>query len=284
MNHKSLLGTAVAAALIFGAQAASACAISAWSTATGLTAADTGEPTAGFKRYSGRCSLKVTDAATPRFVTDTTPNNEASYRVRFYYFTGNISGATADIFQARSTGSANIIRVTHDGNQLSFSTTSGAPVNITVADNKYYVIELAWAAAAGTGSLTGTVTGNSGTGAAPLQAGTINIANLNNAADSITEARIGLIAGAPTVTAPVFFDEFDSRRTQNPGRLCRGDAASPANNVVNVFDAVAIINDASGNPAQLSLLQPDVNDDGVVSVFDAVGAVTIAGSAFATCN
>ena len=284
MNHKSLLGTAVAAALIFGAQAASACAISAWSTATGLTAADTGEPTAGFKRYSGRCSLKVTDAATPRFVTDTTPNNEASYRVRFYYFTGNISGATADIFQARSTGSANIIRVTHDGNQLNFSTTSGTPVNITVADNKYYVIELAWAAAAGTGSLTGTVTGNSGTGAAPLQAGAINIANLNNAADSITEARIGLIAGAPTVTAPVFFDEFDSRRTQNPGRLCRGDAASPANNVVNVFDAVAIINDASGNPAQLSLLQPDVNDDGVVSVFDAVGAVTIAGSAFATCN
>ena len=284
MNHKSLLGTAVAAALIFGAQAASACAISAWSTATGLTAADTGEPTAGFKRYSGRCSLKVTDAATPRFVTDTTPNNEASYRVRFYYFTGNISGATADIFQARSTGSVNIIRVTHDGNQLNFSTTSGTPVNITVADNKYYVIELAWAAAAGTGSLTGTVTGNSGTGAAPLQAGVINIANLNNAADSITEARIGLIAGAPTVTAPVFFDEFDSRRTQNPGRLCRGDAASPANNVVNVFDAVAIINDASGNPAQLSLLQPDVNDDGVVSVFDAVGAVTIAGSAFATCN
>jgi len=204
--------------------------------------------------------------------------------VRFYYFTGNISGATADIFQARSTGSANIIRVTHDGNQLNFSTTSGTPVNITVADNKYYVIELAWAAAAGTGSLTGTVTGNSGTGAAPLQAGVINIANLNNAADSITEARIGLIAGAPTVTAPVFFDEFDSRRTQNPGRLCRGDAASPANNVVNVFDAVAIINDASGNPAQLSLLQPDVNDDGVVSVFDAVGAVTIAGSAFATCN
>ena len=53
---------------------------------------------------------------------------------------------------------------------------------------------------------------------------------------------------------------------------------------MNVFDAVAIINDASGNPAQLSLLQPDVNDDGVVSVFDAVGAVTIAGSAFATCN
>ena len=136
MNHKSLLGTAVAAALIFGAQAASACAISAWSTATGLTAADTGEPTAGFKRYSGRCSLKVTDAATPRFVTDTTPNNEASYRVRFYYYTGNISGAAADIFQAVKTGGVPVIRVTHDGNQLSFSTTSGSAQNVSVIDNR----------------------------------------------------------------------------------------------------------------------------------------------------
>jgi hypothetical protein len=282
MNNKYLLGTAVAAALMFGAQAASACAISAWSSATGLTAADTGEPPAGFKRYSGRCSLQVPNASTPRFVTDTTPNDETSYRVRFYYFTGNITGAVADIFQARNTVGTNIIRVTHDGTQLVVSTTAGTPATITVADNRYYAIELAWTASA-TGSLTGTVTGNSGTAAAPAQAGVINITGINNAADRITEARMGLIAGTPTVTSAVFFDEFDSRRTQNPGRLCRGDAASPLNNTVNVFDAVAVINDASGNPAQLSAGQPDVNDDGVVNVFDAVGVVTIAGSAFAAC-
>lgn len=290
MNNKYLLGTAVAAALMFGAQAASACAISAWSTVTGLTQ-DTlnpanptnaaGEPGLGYKRYSGRCGLKVVDAATPRFVTDTTPNNESSYRVRFYYFTSNISGST-DIFQARNTAQTNIIRVAHDGNQLSFFVNGVAnPQNVTVVDNKYYSIELAWSAAAGTGAMTGTVTGNSGNATTSQVAGTINFPNLSNAADNITEARMGLITGTPTVTAPVFFDEFDSRRTQNPGRLCRADAASPANNTVNVFDAVAIINDAGGTT--LSTLQPDCNEDGIVNVFDGVCAVAVAGGPGAVC-
>lgn len=283
MNHKNLIGTAVAAALLFGAQAVSACAISAWSSATGLAAADTGEPSASFKRYSGRCSLRVpnSNGGAGRFVTDTTPNNEASYRVRFYYFTGDIAGAT-DIFQARNTGGTNIIRVAHDGNQLSFSTnTGGAAQNVTVVDNKYYSIEISWAAAAGTGSMTATVTGNSGNATTSQVAGTATFSNLSNAADSITEARLGLITGTPTVTAPVFFDEFDSRRTQNPGRLCRADAASPANNVVNVFDAVAVINDASGTT--LSTLQPDCNEDGIVNVFDGVCTVAVAGGPSASC-
>lgn len=286
MNHKNLIGTAVAAALLFGAQAVSACAISAWSSATGLAAADTGEPSASFKRYSGRCSLRVpnSNSGAGRFVTDTTPNNEASYRARFYYFTGDITGSS-DIFQARNTGGTNIIRVAHDGNQLSFTTFNNgsqtAAQNLTVADNKYYSIEISWAAAAGTGSMTATVTGNSGNATSSQVVGTLNFPNLTNAADSITEARLGLITGTPTVAAPVFFDEFDSRRTQNPGRLCRADAASPANNVVNVFDAVAIINDASGST--LSTLQPDCNEDGIVNVFDGVCAVAVAGGPSASC-
>jgi len=265
MNHKNLIGTAVAAALLFGAQAVSACAI-AWSSATGLTAADdTGEPTAGFSRYSGRCSLRApnSNAGAGRFVTDTTPNNETSYRVRFYYYTGDISGV-ADIFQARNTGGTNIIRVTHDGNQLSFTTNTGsAAQNVTVADSKYYSIEINWAAAAGTGSMTATVTGaGSNTPVAPSP----NFANLSNAADSITEARLGLIAGTPTVTAPVFFDEFDSRRTQSPGRLLRGDANNDSS--VLVGDAIQARNEALGGA--LAVGQPDCNEDGQVLVGDGI--------------
>jgi len=283
MNHKALLGTAVAAALMFGAQAVSACAISAWSSVTGVVAADAGESPA-FKRYSGRCALRVSDASTPRFVTDITPNNETAYRVRFYYFTGDVSGATADIFQARNTGGTNIIRVTHNGAQLSFTTnTGGAAQTVTVADNAYYSIELNWAAGAGTGSLTGTVTGNSGGSSTSLVAGTVNFANLSNSTDSITESRMGIVAGAPTVTAPVFFDEFDSRRTTSPGRLCRGNAAVPLNGTVDVFDVVAIINDAGGVPAQQSSGQPDATENGVVDVFDAVAALAIAGGASNAC-
>jgi hypothetical protein len=285
MNNKYLLGTAVAAALMFGAQAASACAISAWSSATGLTVADTGEPPAGFKRYSGRCSLQVPNASTPRFVTDTTPNNEASYRVRFYYYTGNLTGATADIFQARNTGGTNIIRVTHDGNALSFTTTSGAAQTVTVVDNRYYSIELAWAAGAGTGSLTGTVTGNSGGAVTAAVAGTVNFPNLSNAADSITEARLGLISGAPTVASTVYFDEFDSRRTQNPGRLCRGDVGGGAGGAtdgnINVSDRVVITNEILETAVALGA--PDVTEDGLVNVSDRV-AVTNLILDGASCN
>lgn len=266
MNQKALLGTAVAAALMFAAQAASACAISAWSSATGLTVADTGEPVAAFSRYSGRCSVRVpnSNAGAGRFVTDTTPNNEASYRVRFYYYTGDITGS-ADIFQARNTGGTNIIRVTHDGSALSFTTnTGGAAQNVTVADGKYYSIELAWAAGAGTGSMSATVTG-AGV-AAPT--GTATFSNLANSADSITEARLGLIAGTPTVTAPVFFDEFDSRRTQNPGRLCRGDANNDT--AIGSQDRIVVTNEILSSGATPAIGQPDANEDGAIGSQDRI--------------
>ena len=278
MNHKSLLGTAVAAALLFGAQAVSACAISAWSSPTGLTVADTGEPPAGFSRYSGRCSVRVqnTNGGTGRFVTDTTPNNEASYRVRFYYFTGDISGAT-DIFQARSSTATNVIRVAHDGNQLSFSAnTGGAAQNVTVLDNRYHAIELAWAAGAGTGSMTATVTGAGNT----VAAGTATFSNLANSADSITEARLGLITGTPTVTAPVFFDEFDSRRTQNPGRLCRGDANG--NGTLTGGDAQAVINETVNGV--IAIGQPDANENGGVTGGDAQNIINLVVNVGATCS
>lgn len=267
MNHKSLLGTAVAVALMFGAQAASACAINAWSSATGLSVADTGEPGAGFARYSGRCSLRApnSNGGAGRFVTDTTPNNETSYRARFYYYTGDISGVS-DIFQARNTGGTNIIRVTHDGSVLSFTTnTGGAAQTVTVADSKYYSIELAWAAGAGTGSMTATVTG----AGSNTPAGTATFSNLANSTDSITDARLGLIAGTPTVTGPVYFDEFDSRRTQNPGRLLRGDANGDLS--VLVGDAIQARNEAlSGSTTFVAIGQPDCNEDGQILVGDAI--------------
>lgn len=50
------------------------------------------------------------------------------------------------------------------------------------------------AAGAGTGTMTGRVTG----AGSATPAGTISFTNLANSADSITEARMGIITGAPT--------------------------------------------------------------------------------------
>lgn len=279
MNHKALLGTAVAAALMFAAQAASACAISAWSSATGLTVADTGEPAAGFSRYSGRCSVRVpnSNGGAGRFVTDTTPNNEASYRVRFYYYTGDITGSS-EIFQARNTGGTNIITVAHNGSALSFSTnTGGAAQNVTVADGKYYAIEIAWAAGAGTGSMTATVTG----AGVVAPAGTATFSNLANSADSITDARLGLITGTPTVASPVYFDEFDSRRTQNPGRLCRGDANNDT--AIGSQDRIVVTNEILSSGSTPAIGQPDANEDGAIGSQDRI-VITNLILAGATCN
>lgn len=290
MNNKYLLGTAVAAALMFGAQAASACAISAWTSATGLTAADTGEPTAGFSRTSGACSLRVANSngTAGRFVTDATPNNETSYRVRFYYFTGDVTGST-DIFQAVNTGNTNIIRVAHNGSQLSFFVNGVAnPQTVTVVDNKYYSIELAWSAAAGTGAMTGTVTGNSGAATTAAVAGTVNFPALSNASDNITEVRLGMITGTATTAAlaSAYFDEFDSRRTQNPGRLCRGDAgggtAGAPDGIIGSADRVLITNEILGSGTQ-PRGQPDASEDGLVASADRV-AVTNMILASVTCN
>ncbi len=267
MNRKFLLGSAIAAALLFGANVASACAISAWSSATGITAADTGQPDAGFKRYSGKCGLRVSNATTPRFMEDITPSNEKAFQVRFYYFTGNTSGA-ADIFQARNTGGTNIIRVQHDGTSLIFNVNGNGTAQTTaVNDNAYYSIELAWTAATVAAPATGTMTGRV-RGAGSLVPFNINFTGLSNSADGIDTARIGLIAGTPTVTAPVFFDEYDSRRTTAPGRLCRGDANGDGN--LNVFDIGAMVPEIQAplNPAVVTSGQPDANEDGTINVFD----------------
>jgi hypothetical protein len=96
---------------------------------------------------------------------------------------------------------------------------------------------------------------------------------------------MGVIVGSPTFAggSSYFFDEFDSRRTTNPGRLCRGDADN--NNAVNVFDIGAIVAEMQqpANPAVLTSGQPDFNEDGTVNVFD-IGAMVPAIQANTQCS
>lgn len=286
MNRKFLLGSAIAAALMFGANFATACSITAWSSATGLTGADTGEPPAGFQRASGRCGLRIQNLSTPRFLTDTTPANEKNIRIRFYYLTGDHTATTpVSIFQARNTGGTNIIEITHNGSVLSFTTnTGGAAQTVTVADNRQYSIEMTWAAGtvspATNGSMTATVTGNSGQSATAAVAGTVNFPSLANSADGIDETRLGFIAGTTTVASPVFFDEYDSRRTTNPGRLCRGDVNNSGS--ITAGDRSAITNELA-IPSVVAVGQADCNESTSTTASDR-SCVTNLLAAFATCN
>lgn len=276
MNSKKLLlGAAVSAALLFAAPMASACALTAWTSTNGTPIAGEPDDATPVSRYAGRCAMQAD--AVGDYVVDGTPAGEGEYHVRFYYFTGSLSGQRS-IFEGRSAsgGSNQPILVQHDGTNLTFSTNGSATTRtVAVEDNRWYAIELVWTAGAGTGSLAITVTGAGS--ATPLN--TPAITGVNNGSDTIEEARLGFVAGSGTGTGT--FDAFDSRRTTDPDRLCRGDANG--DNVPGAQDRIAMTNEILAFGEPVSPGQPDMNEDGLVSPLDRI-AITNAILAFQTCD
>ena len=263
MRTKFLLSAAILGALAFSQ--ANACSISAWGTVQGVVAADAGEPTTStgtFKRYSARCGLMVTGAAAAKFVQDNTPVNATSYRARFQLFTGTVdTGAGGYVYLARNGSDADLIRIALTGGNLQTTVTGGTVPNIPVAANRWYTVEIEWAQGAAAPFLIG---GNAAS--AVTQATTTN-----NAAGVLKDVRLGLSAAA---TGTAFFDEYDSRRTTSPGRLCRGDAnnsSAAAGSAQNLTggDAQAIFNEIGGGG--LAPGQPDYNESGGVTGSDAQG-------------
>ncbi len=281
---KTLLGAAIFSAMAF--TGANACSISAWSAtdSVGVVAADAGEPTAGFKRYSARCGLQVVGAATAKYVQDNTPTNATSYKARFYFFTGTTlvdTGAAGFFYVARDGAGANLIRLSLTGGNIQATVTGSAATlaAIPVVANRYYSVEIEWAqGAAAPFSLT--IKGAGGNAASAVTRTTTT----NNAAGVLKDVRLGLSAAA---TGTAFFDEYDSRRTTNPGRLCRGDAnnssAVPtAGQNLTSGDAQAIFNEVSGGG--LSPGQPDFNENGLVaSSSDAQGIFNAIATAANAC-
>ena len=265
MNSKKvLLGAAVSAVLLFAAPMASACALSAWTATNGAIIAGQPNDATPVSRLSGLCAARA--AAIGDFVTDASPTGETTYQARFYYYTGNVTGAR-NVFEGRSAaGASNLpIRVQHNGTSLIFNTNGSATTaTAPVSANRWYAVELAWAAGAGTGSLAITVT-DAGTDTPSF---TQTIGSVNNGSDTIEEARLGFISG--TGTGAANFDAFDSRRTTTPGRLCRGDANNSGTRTG--ADATAVINEFVNGV--LATGQPDANGNGQVVGSDASSIIT----------
>jgi len=221
-------------------------------------------------RYSGKCASKAKAAG--NFSFDGSPGAEQAYRVRFYVYTG-ITGGAAKVFQATDTGGAtDVISVTYDPGASSFIFNPTGTVG-SIQANKWYRVELNWAAGAPMG-----ITVQGAGAASPT---TIN--SSTNGAGNIETARLGWVAnvsGSPVGT--ISTDAFESRRATAIGPLCRGDANnSGSGTAINVFDTVTLINEIN-NPASLALGQPDCNEDGSVNIFDRVCVVGLI-NAGATC-
>ncbi|HET9047600.1 MAG TPA: dockerin type I domain-containing protein [Chiayiivirga sp.] len=264
ISNKLLLAAALTMALPMGS--AMACTVTNWSSATNAAAGNqkgrNSEP--AVPRYSGECALKA-DSAGSSFVTDNTPGTEATYRSRFYVYTGSAASGSK-IFAATSGdngGGTEAFSISITGGAFTFAvngTTVGTTVPATA--NKWYAIESIYRAS---GAFQAKVRG--------ANAATETVVNSDGSAGAVNvgSAQMGVLNAVNNATA-MAFDAFESTRSDATeiGRLCPGDANN--DNFVNSGDALAAINEFPPT-GPYSLGQPDCNQDGFVNSGDAICAM-----------
>ena len=260
MKMKTLALVAAAGFGLVGAPSVFACSIAAWNGgATGAPVAGRPNDASPTARYSGQCGLRSN--ATAAFVTDTTPAAEVTFRARFYVYTGLTAGS-ALVYQALNAASPAVqqIGVTYDATagNFTFATNSGSGTIGSIAQNRWYSVELNWSRAAT--NMVATVRGNSAT-----TDSTATITGVTAAAQ-IDTANLGWVSGAGTAAAarPVTVDGYESRRATAIGRLCRGDANNDGTR--NSGDQLVVRNEFFGTA--LSPGQPDATEDGNVNSGD----------------
>jgi hypothetical protein len=223
-----------------------------------------GNPTAGdpdgvVRRYSGQCGLRSTGAN--NYVQDGLPLAEASFIARFYVYTGVSGGTGANVYNALSVGTSvadySILSVDFTGTAFAFKNRAGASVfTIPAAGNKWYAVEVKYTRA--TNTVDAKVRENTGAEVT----GTGNTFTVDNAADGVDYVQLGWIGG--TATGEIHVDAYESRRSTDIGRLCRGDANGDL--TLNVGDRGAVTTEVLGTA--LANGQPDCNHDGIVNVGD----------------
>lgn len=267
ISSVTLLAAALALALPMGS--ALACTTTNWSTTTNASAGNPKgrpdpNPEPAVPRYSGKCALKA-DSAGTSYVTDNSPGTEATYRSRFYVYTGSATSGSK-IFAATSGdngGGTEAFSISISGGNFAFAvngtTVSGGPA--TAAANKWYAIETIYRAS---GAFQAKVRG------ANAAAETVINSVGNAGAVNVGSAQLGVLNATANATA-MAFDAFESTRSENEiGRLCPGDANG--DNIVNSGDALANLNEfPSAGPYALG--QPDCNQDGLVNSGDALCAL-----------
>lgn len=254
-----LAGAALAVCTGFALNAqAQDCTVDNWDVQQGLTDSDTGTQGANNRRYGGPCGLRVGLDGSTKFVGDNSPNGEASYIARFYTFLDDVN--TSDpvmIFAAGDDNEDSLFEVSYEDGDLTLAVYGATTETATFSDigTGWHSVEVVWAAGEDTlfkmdeeGDL---------------------VVNADTSGQSIHYADLGNLNDADG--GSIDFDDFDSRRSERPGRLLVGDANDDG--VVNTFDIQAVGSEVTGS--QYAAGQPDCNEDGLVNTFDiqCVGAI-----------
>ncbi|RFF28115.1 MULTISPECIES: hypothetical protein [unclassified Wenzhouxiangella] len=268
-----LAGVALTACLGFALNAqAQTCTTGNWFDVEGSPAV--GKQDGDNRRYGGPCGMRVQVDGTPRYVADDSPGDEATYILRFYVFLDEAATNDPIVLFAADNDSGDTVYDASD-NQIEMiydaDDSSGGSIMLSVREQDgttwqstsvpdvgsgWHSIEVSWAR----DSSTDTILNVDGGSDVQLSADTTGI--------GIENAFLGVLNSVGS-TGFIDFDDFDSRRQERPGRLCRGltvpeteRAALDLEDVNKIFDEFA-----SGGSRPVGG-QPDYNEDGAVDLDD----------------
>lgn len=285
-NGRKLLLASVALAtglgFAFNAQAQT-CTVANWDAAPNLVdgadnaSGDVGTQPNGFKRYGGPCGVTVPFGSPSAYVENssqggagTSPLDEAFYIGRFYVYLGEVTASGgAAIFTAFDSSDSELFSVVYDsdGPELSFNVVGATnPSPVSIDAGKWQSIEFIYDVSGNEFTFSvSRALDEDGDDTVDAHATVVS----GTAGNNVAVVQMGNIDGIGSGFA--YFDDFDSRRSQFPGRLLVADGNNDG--TVNLGDVIAAraehLNDipAAG--------QPDCNEDGQVNLGDVICARAI---------
>ena len=251
-----LAGAALAVCTGFALNAqAQDCTVDNWDVQQGLADSDTGTQGANNRRYGGPCGLRVELDGMDRYVVDESPATENSYIARFYAFLDN-AGSDPVLLFAATDGTDDQVQVWYndpaagDVTLRAYDSSNTAHDSSVAVGSGWHSIEFDWVADSNA-EIAFIVDGDE---QSPL--------NIDTDGLTINEAMLGNLQGADG--GSIDFDDFDSRRSERPGRLLVGDANSDGE--VTLADVSSVSDEVFDSI--YSLGQPDCNEDGEITLAD----------------
>ena len=189
-----------------------ACSTAAWFDAVGAYSAN--NPANGVSKVSGSCGFKVTGLG---YVQDNSPDSEAQFIGRFYFFPQFSGAGSADIFVAYSNNEASteLFSVTYDAGNVTIDSTAagGGSASVPINGAGWHLIEFAW------------ISGESGSlwVDADAEKGDPADATFASGSGMVESVRLGAPNGFVDLSGEAFFDDYVSQRVSPIGGILAGD-------------------------------------------------------------
>ena len=244
----------LALGLLLGAQTAMACTVDNWNGGNSGNVTAGGPNSGGIARYAGICSMETPSAANA-WVQDDSPGGIDRIRARFYVRNGLSSGASL-IYRGFSTtggtGQLFTVFLNSAGSVTLIDNATGTQVQ-QAGNTAWSSVEIDWSQGAGDGFISLSVNGQT-----PAQQ-----TGLANAGAGLQSVRLGNLNSA---AGTLGFDAYESRRTTEIGRLCRGNPDADGTRDINDLQVLFTeLQTLGGTPAPGT---PDANEDGSVGLPD----------------